>query len=499
MGPNETLFGLLEGADPKRPALVHPEGPILTYGALREQVEAVAGDLAAAGVSRGDRVALVLPNGIETIVVFLAAATAATAAPMNPAYRTEEFEFFLGDTGARALVVPASGAAEARAAARAGTLVLEAETDGAGRVRVLPRAGSGIRGGSTPTSSDVALVLHTSGTTSRPKRVPLTHANLLESARNIARSYALTPDDVSLAVMPLFHVHGLVGSVLSTFASGGSVVVPPGFNRHAFWGQVRACRATWYSAVPSIHQMLLLGARGGRPAGAECLRFIRSCSSALAPATMAAMEERFGAPVLEAYGMTEAAHQMATNPLPPRRRQPGSVGPGSNVEIGIMDKEGNLLPAGSAGEVVIRGRNVMSGYEDNPEANAASFTGGWFRTGDQGVLDAESYLTLIGHIKELIVRGGEKISPREIDEVLASHPAVAEAATFGEAHPIYGEEVAAAVALRAEATADEILAFCRERLAEFKCPKKLYLVDKLPRTATGKIQRKAVAASLGRQ
>jgi len=490
------LLGLLERSDASSPALVVPDGPVVTYGSLRQQIEALAGELAAAGVAPSDRVALVLPNGIEAIVMFLAAAIAGTAAPLNPAYRKDEFEFYLGDTGARAVVVTESGGGDARSAVARDVPIFEVEVDGSGTVRLRSTASGARRTAPDRAPEDVALVLHTSGTTSRPKRVPLTHGNLLRSAYNIAESYRLTPADVSLCVMPLFHVHGLIGSVLATFAGGGAVAVPGGFNKHAFWGQVRSARATWYSAVPTIHQMLLLGARAGRPSGAEQLRFIRSCSASLPPAVMADMEERFGVPVLEAYGMTEAAHQMATNPLPPSPRKPGSVGPGSNVEIGIMDKEGNLLAAGSQGEVVIRGSNVTPGYEDNPEANAASFTRGWFRTGDEGVLDADGYLKLIGRIKELIVRGGEKVSPREVDEVLALHPAVAEVATFGEAHPIYGEEVAAAVALRAPATAAEILAFCRERLAEFKCPKKIHILEKLPRTATGKIQRRAVAASL---
>jgi acyl-CoA synthetase (AMP-forming)/AMP-acid ligase II len=197
--------------------------------------------------------------------------------------------------------------------------------------------------------------------------------------------------------------------------------------------------------------------------------------------------------------MTEASHQMASNPKPPAARKPGSVGPGTGVKIGIMDKDGKLLAAGERGEVVIQGPNVVDGYENNPEANAASFTNGWFRTGDQGFLDAEGYLTLTGRIKELINRGGEKIAPREIDEILLAHPAVAEAVAFGVPHATWGEEVAAAVVLREEIEAPSeatLLAFCKERLADFKRPKKLYIVTTIPRTATGKIQRGAVAKAL---
>ena len=297
--------------------------------------------------------------------------------------------------------------------------------------------------------------------------------------------------------MPLFHVHGLVASTLSTLMTGGTVVIPNKFSPLSFWRMVRESHATWYSAVPTIHNLLLARATQ-KPEGAEQLRFIRSCSAALPPEMMAKMESIFGAPVLEAYGMTEAAHQMASNPQPPSARKPGSVGHGTGVRIGIMDEAGNLLPQGDRGEIVIQGPNVVSGYENNPEANAKSYTSGWFRTGDQGFLDADGYLTLTGRLKEMINRGGEKIGPREIDEVILAHPAVAEAVAFGVAHPAWGEEVAAAVVLKEGVSATEasIIAFCKERLADFKMPKKLFVVDSIPRTATGKIQRGAVGKAL---
>jgi acyl-CoA synthetase (AMP-forming)/AMP-acid ligase II len=284
-----------------------------------------------------------------------------------------------------------------------------------------------------------------------------------------------------------------VASTLSTLLSGGTVAVPNKFNPLSFWRTVRDTKATWYSAVPTIHNLLLSRAGAERPAGAEGLRFIRSCSASLPAEMMEQMERVFGVPVLEAYGMTEASHQMSSNPQPPAARKAGSVGPGTGVQIGIMDDAGNLLAPGERGEVVIQGPNVVAGYENNPEANAKSYTNGWFRTGDQGFLDAERYLTLTGRIKELINRGGEKIGPREIDEVLLSHPAVAEAVCFGVPHPAWGEEVAAAVVLREPTGESDIMAFCKERLAEFKRPKKIYITDAIPRTATGKIQRGVVA------
>ena len=494
-----TLPEFLERAPADKVAIILPEQNLeVTYGNLRQQVQAVAEQLVAAGVGRGDRVATSLTNGLPVIVSFLAASVAGTAAPLNPAYKEDEFRFYLEDTSAKVLILPPDGADDARRAAGDRVPILTIDMDAAGTVSL--RGVSGHQPVTPPKVDDVALVLHTSGSTGRPKRVPLTHANLSISAQNVAHSYALTKDDVSLCVMPLFHVHGLVASTLATLASGGTVVVPVKFSPLSFWRTARDHGVTWYSAVPTLHQLLL--ARAGdpsdpsrRPAGAEKLRFIRSCSASLPPAVMHALEAAFGAPVLEAYGMTEAAHQMSSNPLPPSERKPGSVGRGTDVNISIMDKAGQHLPIGEAGEVVIQGPNVITGYENNPEANASSFVDGWFRTGDQGVLDATGYLTLVARIKELINRGGEKISPREIDELLLTHPAVAEAVCFGVPHGTWGEEVAAAVVLHEGATAGEgdLLAFCKERLADFKRPKQIHITQAIPRTATGKIQRGIVA------
>ena len=485
-----TLADVLWEAPDERTALIVPEtSASITYGALRAQVLDLVGALRAAGIGPSDRVAMALPNGRETVVSFLAASLAGIAAPLNPAYRYEEFRFYLDDTDARVLIAPPGGADDARrAASDKGIPILDPGTV----------AGGAAAGDFRPAPDRTALVLHTSGSTGRPKRVPLTHFNLAVSVQNIVNTYNLGPGDVSLCLMPLFHVHGLLASLLATFATGGTVVVPARFNPLGFWRIVRDHRVTWYSAVPTIHQLILARLGSERPAGAEQLRFIRSCSAALVPETAQRIEDRIGAPVLEAYGMTEASHQMASNPLPPAARKFGTVGPGTGVRVGVMDDQGNLLPTGSLGEVVIQGPNVITGYENNPDANASSFTNGWFRTGDQGILDAESYLRLTGRIKELINRGGEKISPREIDETLLTHPAVAEAVAFGVAHPTWGEEVAAAVVLREPAAADEatLVAWCRERLADFKCPKKVHIIDSIPRTATGKTQRGNVAKAL---
>jgi acyl-CoA synthetase (AMP-forming)/AMP-acid ligase II len=484
MGEPRTLLDVLDSADGHRTAVILPEAVLsVTYDELRRRVRAMAGALHAAGVRRGDRVALALPNGLDAIVAFLAAAAAGTAAPLNPGYKFEEFCFYLADTRAKMLMVPGDNAADARCAAeQAGIPVVTPEISAAA-------------GTPEPGPDDIALVLHTSGSTGRPKRVPLRHRNLVASTRTIAETYALGPDDVSLCLMPLFHVHGLMASTMATLLTGGTVVVPARFNPLAFWRVVRDYGVTWYSAVPSMHQLILTRKRSGD----EKLRFVRSCSAALAPDLMRRMEKYFAAPVLEAYGMTEASHQMASNPLPPAPHKAGSVGPGTGVRIVIRDEQGAEVAQGKAGEVCIDGPGVIREYENNPEATAKSFFGEWFRTGDQGILDEDGYLHLTGRIKELIIRAGENIAPREIDEALLAHPAVAEAVCFGVPHPTWGEEVEAAVVLAPEMPAGEadLIAFCRGRLADFKCPKKIHIVASIPRTATGKIQRLNVAAALG--
>jgi acyl-CoA synthetase (AMP-forming)/AMP-acid ligase II len=500
MGQASTLDQVLEHADARATAIHVPEGLSLTYGELRALVASAADQLVRLGLGRQDRIGLVLPNSAETVVMFLAAARVGTAAPLNPAYKEDEFRFYLDDIEAAALVVPPAQADAARKALPGGAALIEAHIDGQKRLRLESDAHAAAgRGAHAPGPDDVALVLHTSGTTSRPKQVALRQRNLAYSAGNIAATYRLGSEDVALCVMPLFHIHGLMASTMATFATGGTLVVPRGgFDPMTFWPVAQAHGATWYSAVPTIHQMLLLRNRGERPGGAAKLRFIRSSSSALPPEVMRQLESRFGAPVLEAYGMTEASHQMASNPLPPGERRPGSVGLQTGIEISVMDEGGRLRSGGENGEVVIRGRSVIDGYVNNPDANSKSFTDGWFRTGDQGRIDADGYLSLIGRLKEMINRGGEKIAPREIDDVLLQHPAVAEAVAFGAPHPSLGEEVTAAVVLKGEATERELIAFARERLADYKVPRRLIVVDAIPRTATGKIQRRAVAEAFNR-
>jgi acyl-CoA synthetase (AMP-forming)/AMP-acid ligase II len=495
-----TVPELLAAGRDNAPALLTPEGPTLTFADLRRQVQRLAGQLNAAGIGRNDRVAYVLPNGPAAAIVFLAATSCATAAPLNAAYREEEFRFYLDDLHARVLITLPDDAPAAHAAASAETLHL-ALTGDPGSYN-LSRDGKAIEPVQVipPAPDDVALVLHTSGTTARPKIVPLSQRNLTVSAGNIVRSLSLTESDRVLNVMPLFHIHGLMAALLASLSVGASVVTSPGFDAFKFFAWIDETKPTWYTAVPTMHQLVL--SRASRQADVIArnpLRFVRSSSAPLPPVVMEELEKVFSAPVIEAYGMTEASHQMAANPLPPAARKPGSVGRGQDVEIGIMDDDGALQPQGGLGEVVIKGGNVTSGYENNPTANASSYTNGWFRTGDQGYLDPDGYLYLTGRLKEIINRGGEKISPREVDEVLLEHPAIAQAVAFGMPHERLGEEVAAAVVLKEGASAEEkeLRDYAAQHLADFKVPRTIVILQDIPKGATGKIQRIGLAEKLG--
>ncbi len=486
------------------PALLGLDGDPLSYAGLHEEVARVERSLNEMGIGRADAVAVVLPNGPEMAVAFLGVSSVAVCAPLNPAYRGEEFRFYLTDLGARAVLVREGEASPVRgAAAELGISVIDVRPLEGGPVGVFDLSGPSVgapANASPVRPEDVALVLHTSGTTARPKIVPLRHVNICSSAHNIRTTLALTPSDRCLNVMPLFHIHGLMAALLSSIAAGGSVVCTPGFDAPRFFDWIERSEPTWYTAVPTMHQAILARAEAhAERAERADLRFVRSSSASLAPRVMAQLEETFGAPVIEAYGMTEAAHQMASNPLPPRPRKPGSVGVAAGPEVAIMDEDGGLLAPGRTGEIVVRGANIMSGYANNPDANATAFTDGWFRTGDEGRLDADGYLFITGRLKEIINRGGEKVSPREVDEVLLGHPAVAQAAAFAMPDPRLGEEVAAAVVLRPGADANEgdLRDFAAERLAPFKVPRKVVLLHEIPKGPSGKIQRIGLAERLG--
>jgi acyl-CoA synthetase (AMP-forming)/AMP-acid ligase II len=498
----KTIADLLRAGDPAAPAIGAPDRKTMSRGELLRLVDRTGGALRTFGIRRDQAVAMVMPNGPEMAAAFVAVASWATAAPLNAAYRADEFDFYLGDLDAKALIIQGGPDSPARAgAARRGIPLIELTADERGPAGSytlsVPFADAGA---ARPAPDDIALVLHTSGTTSRPKIVPLSQRNLAASARNIAQTLALTPQDRCLVIMPLFHIHGLVGALLSSLSAGASVHCPPGFNALKFFAWLDQCEATWYTAVPTMHQTILARAdRNADMIARRRLRFIRSSSASLPPQVMKQLEQAFGCPVIESYGMTEASHQMASNPLPPRPRKAGTVGIAAGPEVAIMGPDGRLLDRGQIGEIVIRGDNVTAGYANNPKANAEAFTNGWFRTGDQGVMDAEGYLSLTGRLKEIINRGGEKIAPREVDDVLMDHPAVAQVVTFAVPHDKLGEDVAAAVVLREgrSATEQELRSFAAARLADFKVPRKIVFLPEIPKGATGKLQRIGLAQRLG--
>jgi len=495
-----TLHDLLSASgNDHNDALLAPGRHTVSYKQLFKNVIELATALNSFGIGRGDRVAIVMGNGPEVVISFLAVALCATAAPLNPNYKKEEFAFYYEDTKARALITLPGSAAVAHEAVTPDMAIIQANPNVDGTLSF-----ELMKGNLTPRPTelaaydDVAMILHTSGTTGKPKRVPIRHTNLVASARNIQTTYQLTSDDTALCIMPLFHIHGIVASVLSTMASGGKLICPPGFNALEFWQWVEKYKPTWYSAVPTMHQTLLSRADHNEEIiKANPFRFIRSCSSPLPPVILDRMEKKFNAPVLEAYGMSEASHQMASNPLPPAQHKPGSVGLGFGVEIGIMDEEGTILENGQLGEVVVRGSNIFHGYEENPAANAEAFVNGWFRTGDQGYKDEDGYLFLTGRLKEIINRGGEKISPLEVDDVLLRHPAVASAIAFAVPSKVYGEDIHAAVVLKETIDEKELRTYCADHLADFKVPRKFHILDEIPKGATGKIQRIQMAKHLG--
>lgn len=462
-----------------------PNALTISYKQLNRDILDFQKKLAQLGIRHGDAVSIALPNSYEFIVSFLAASfQRAIAAPLNPAYKQDEFEFYIEDLSSAVVIVPEGSYAKEgpaiRAARRFEAAIAECYLDGGRLVLDVKEQGKLVKRQSQAVSQaepeDVALVLHTSGTTGRPKAVPLTHRNLTRTMQNIQDTYELIASDRTMLVMPLFHVHGLLAGFLAPLKSGGSVIVPGSFSARSFWDDFIDHQANWYTAVPTIHQILL---KNPPPNTKPKLRFIRSCSSPLSPKTFQELEAKYGAPVLEAYAMTEAAHQMTSNPLPHRgQRKPGSVGLGQGVEIRILDDQGDEVPQGVAAEICIRGENVTKGYINNDKANKEAFTkGGFFRTGDQGKKDEDGYVIITGRIKELINRGGEKISPIELDHVIAGHPDVSEAVSFAIPSELFGQEVGVAVVPKPgkDVTDQSIIGFVEEKTAKYKKPSRVSL------------------------
>lgn len=487
----DTVRSLLDAAAGDASALVSVDGETIGHRRLADEVDRLAEALRSFGIGPGDRVAVVLPNGPELALTLLAVMSVACAAPLNVRYKAEELAFYLGDLKPAALLT--SGGVTLAVPAEAGD-PLPVEVTGSGLsidFAATPRAPRAVS--ASPAGDDPALVLHTSGTTSRPKMVPLRQRQLAASARNIARFLQLEASDRSLNVMPLIHIHGIMAGMLAPLSAGGSVVPTPGFDAFAFGRWLDELRPTYYSAVPTIHHLVLARTKP-RPTS---LRFVRSSSSKLPRGTFDQLGRLFGVPVIECYGMTEACHQMAANPLPPGEVKPGSVGLPAGIEIGVL-ADGSVAGRGT-GEVVIRGATVIDGYADNPQADESAFFDGWFRTGDEGLLDEDGYLFLTGRIKEQINRGGEKISPLEVEEVLLEHPGVDEAAVFAVPDERLGEEVAAVVVPGGSPrpTDADLRAYLSGRLAGFKVPRTILFVDEIPKGPTGKVQRVGMAERIG--
>ncbi|KAF2210081.1 hypothetical protein CERZMDRAFT_45935 [Cercospora zeae-maydis SCOH1-5] len=491
-------------------AVVVPGPPVqeISYQRLYADVLSFQHKLAKLGITPGAAVSIAIPNNYAFVVSFLASAwQRGIAAPLNPAYKQSEFEFYIDDLSSALVLVPQGQAdgpavkaakrynaavAECYQDAKTGEIVLDVKDNG-------KLAGKGNVPVQKAQPEDTALVLHTSGTTGRPKAVPLSHRNLTRTMLNIKNTYDLSPADRTMLVMPLFHVHGLLAGFLAPLASGGSVIVPGAFSASTFWNHFVTHKANWYTAVPTIHQ-ILLKTPSAWPNPMPNIRFIRSCSSPLSPKIFHDLEAAFKAPVLEAYAMTEASHQMTSNPLPSKgKRKPGSVGVGQGVEIVILDSEGKQLSRGQQGEISIKGTNVTKGYINNEKANREAFTPeGYFRTGDQGYLDEDGYVIITGRIKELINKGGEKISPIELDNTLAQHPKVAEAVSFAIPDDLYGQDVGVAVVVKEgqNLSEQELIQYMKEKVAKFKVPKKVFFVKVMPKTATGKIQRRNIADAM---
>ena len=501
----ETLSELLAQGDEDAVAIGAPGLQPLPYRQLRSLVARTVERLNALGIGRNDRVAIALKNGPEMATGFVAVAASATAAPLNPNYRDEQFEFYLTDLRPKALLVEAGVDSPSRAVAKRLSIpIIELQPWrhlGAGEFS-LETNGSSFGNGSASGIAgpdDIALVLHTSGTTSRPNIVPLSHRNIISSTRQIQNVLQLSPADRCLNIMPLFHVHGLMAAVSASLAAGASVWCTPGFNALRFFSWMNEVNPTWYTAVPTMHQAILARSRGHREIlDRRQLRFIRSASAPLPPQVMEKLEKSFQAPVIEAYGMTEATHQIASNPLPPRARKGGSVGISAGPEIAIMDEQGNLLPASQRGEIVVRGPLVMAGYYKDPAATAEASRHGWHHTSDIGYLDPDNYLYIVDRAKDMIITGGFNVYSAEVEQALLAHPAVLDCAVVGLPDDKWGERVTAVIQPHPghDAAADDIRAFVKARLGSVKTPKQIETWPDLPRSKVGKILKNEVKSRL---
>ena len=488
---------------PDAPALVAEGQDTLTYGELSSLMDRFQQRLNGMGYGRQDRIAIIAPNGPAMAALVTGIWGCATAVPLNPALTVGEFAIYMRDLKVCAIAVDAEMDTAARAAAQEiGLPVLEVDRVDRGvagmvDIRLTPSPGKTARPGMAQLD-DLAMVLTTSGTTSHSKVVPISHRQLSIKVDRNARSFELTAADRCLNLMPLFHAGALYTGLGATFFSGGSLITLPEFSVDGFFRLLETLAPTWYMGSYTFHHAICAAVASHTAAIEKSrLRFVRAASGHLDPRIADELGVILRAPVIETYATTETGF-ICSNPLPPVIRKPGTVGLPVGSEVAIIGPDKQFLAPGERGEVVVNTADIFTGYENDPAANAEYFFDGWFLTGDEGVFDEDGYLTLTGRIKEMINRGGEKVSPAEVDAVLMTHPKVSEAATFPIPHPTLGEEVAVAVvqAPGARLTDQELTKFLLQKLAGFKIPRRFFFIDKIPKSAAGKVQRYKLAEAL---
>jgi oxalate---CoA ligase len=485
-----------------------PDENDITYGELNKYIGDTYKKLSYLKLNKEDRVAIVLGNGSAMACTFIAIAANFTSCPLNPSYTKEEFKFYYDDLKCKAVIIEENTSINAREAAKelnikiinlkkqtiSSSIILDIKIDENNEIEYLQES----------KKEDVSMILHTSGTTSRPKMVPLSQKNLITSAKNISNTLNLNKNDKCLNIMPMFHIHGLIAAILAPIYQSGTIIAPPGFDALKFFRWLDEFKPTWYTAVPTMHQAILSRA----PRNIDIIRnnqlkFIRSSSASLPATVMKNLENTFNTYVIESYGMTEATHQMTSNPLPPQKRKAGSVGIAAGPEVALLSKDkilNNIKDNRNiTGQIIIKGENVTNGYINNPKANEESYINGWFLTGDEGIFDEDGYLKITGRLKEIINRGGEKISPKEIDEILIEHENIQQAVAFSVPHEKLGEDLYAAVILKEnmKVSEEDLKIYCKKRLTQFKIPRKILIVDEIPKGATGKLQRIGLYEKLG--
>lgn len=502
-----TLYNLILSINKNNVFIQAPDESEITYGELLNYIDNTFNQLSSLGFKKEDRIAIALENGSAMASTFIAIASNYTSCPLNPSFTKEEFKFYYDDLKVKAVIIQENQLIKAREAAEELNIKiinLKKKTASNFIKLNIEMNNTDKTFSSNSNEEDISMILHTSGTTSRPKMVPLTHKNLMASAKNISTTLNLNKNDKCLNVMPMFHIHGLIAAILAPIYQSGSIITPSGFDALKIFRWIEEYKPTWYTAVPTMHQAILSRApRNTAIIKNNPLKFIRSSSASLPSTVMENLEKTFNTCVIESYGMTEAAHQMTSNPMPPKKRKSGSVGLPAGPDVSLLYKNkiinNDKNNRNITGHIIIKGENVTSGYINNPKANAESYINGWFLTGDEGMFDDDGYLKITGRLKEIINRGGEKISPKEIDEILMAHESVQQAVAFSVPHEKLGEDLFAAVVLKENKGTNEVdlKNYCKNRLIKFKIPRKILIVNEIPKGPTGKLQRIGLAEKLG--